>query len=453
MESNLLTHNELDANLPTRFEYVKFASNSFCVKILTSMCLLVLQLPLYSSNFHVMNSFKKQKKTLFLFFLLFCLYFPSIFEGVELDQKKKMRFFCLDFHGSVSADVKDVLEELGHEVVIWMMPGSAYSRWTLGINQDPVKQVSFDAWINGKKGLDLYDNFYERYKDFLMQFDGFIAPFNASLALFYRKSNKPIIVINANRYEIPFSNKIGLWGKLNYFLRDGVRKKRIFIVANNKADKEYLSYYTGLKSIFIPSLCRYTKAHYTGKNDSFILHLNRKKLADDIKNPFPDLISDSLKTPYQWQDLYDYRGIIHFPYQISTMSIFEQYTANVPLFLPSKEFLIQLQKINSRILGEVSYIRVSKRQHLTQIGDLNNLSDPKVIQFWIDHADFYDQENMPHIQYFDSIKHLRVLLENANLDEISKKMAIHNEKRKKRVLIKWQNLLNKISHRIASPNE
>jgi len=34
MASNLLTHNELDANLPTQFEYVKFASNSFCVKIL-----------------------------------------------------------------------------------------------------------------------------------------------------------------------------------------------------------------------------------------------------------------------------------------------------------------------------------------------------------------------------------------------------------------------------------
>jgi hypothetical protein len=35
MEFNISTHNELDANLPTRFEYVKFASNSFYVKILT----------------------------------------------------------------------------------------------------------------------------------------------------------------------------------------------------------------------------------------------------------------------------------------------------------------------------------------------------------------------------------------------------------------------------------
>ena len=29
MSANLLIHNELDENLPTRLEYVKFSSNSF----------------------------------------------------------------------------------------------------------------------------------------------------------------------------------------------------------------------------------------------------------------------------------------------------------------------------------------------------------------------------------------------------------------------------------------
>ena len=45
MGANLLIHNELCINSPTLFEYVKFIHNSFCIKILTPISLLVLQKP------------------------------------------------------------------------------------------------------------------------------------------------------------------------------------------------------------------------------------------------------------------------------------------------------------------------------------------------------------------------------------------------------------------------
>jgi hypothetical protein len=62
----------------------------------------------------------------------------------------------------------------------------------------------------------------------------------------------------------------------------------------------------------------------------------------------------------------------------------------------------------------------------------------------MDHSDFYDEENMPYIQYFDSFDHLKQLLENVNTYEISQKMEQHNRARKEMVLRKWQSVLEKV---------
>ena len=45
---------------------------------------------------------------------------------------------------------------------------------------------------------------------------------------------------------------------------------------------------------------------------------------------------------YKWEDLYKCKAMLHLPYEISTMSIFEQYSANIPLIFPSKVFLKKL---------------------------------------------------------------------------------------------------------------
>lgn len=382
-----------------------------------------------------------------LFSCLFLICFCSVFANESNHApKRKLRFFCLDFHGSVSADVKQIFEELGHEVVIWMVPtfGIGYSRWTLGYENDPVEYVDFFSWINGDKKI--YEQFYERYKDFLNQFDGFIAAYNSSLALFYEKCNKPIIIINAVRYEIPFTNKPILWAELNAFLIDGVQRNKLFIVANNKGDKKYLKYYTDLDSKVIPSLCQYTKAHYSGSKEFFICQPSRDpQFAHYVQQTYPGLINNNLPRPYKWKDLYDYKGIIHFPYQISTMSIFEEYSASVPLFFPSKRFLKELRDRSPEILSEASYFHVFGAAPPTQTDDPNNMLNPDVVQFWIDNADFYDKQNMPYIQYFDSFEHLEHLLKTVDTQAISRKMERYNKKRKEKILKKWELIIEKIT--------
>lgn len=357
-------------------------------------------------------------------------------------EARKLRFFNIDLHIAVIGDLKDIFESLGHEVESKSISGHA---WVLGKDKDKPKVINEKNWEN--LNPEMAEQFYQEYKDYLSQFDGFIVTHATSFALLYEKFNKPIIIVNSTRYENNFVKDPVRWKWLNNFLIKGVNENRIFIISNNKGDQAYLKYYTGLDSELIPNLCLYTKAVYTGKNKGFIMKGVRRRF-----NPSPSLFknpeliqNNQLPKNYKWQELYDFQGVIHFPYNISTMSVFEQYSANVPLFFPSKDFLLKLRAAYPKaILSELSFYQVFKMKPPKEKNNPDNTNDPKVIQKWIDEADFYDQENMPYIQYFDSFSDLENKLENSDLKLISSQMKKHNEQRKKIVYKKWQEILDKI---------
>ncbi len=119
------------------------------------------------------------------------------------------------------------------------------------------------------------------------------------------------------------------------------------------------------------------------------------------------------------------------------MSIFEQYSCNIPLFFPSKNFLYQLIKENKIKLQ-------SKYSKIYPITFKNPLQNNKDFSFWVERADFYDIENMKYITYFDSIEHLNYLLKNSNYTQISKNMEKHNKLRKTKCLEKWKQLIKKV---------
>jgi hypothetical protein len=362
-----------------------------------------------------------------------------------LASERPLKFFSLDLHISVIADLRDIFESEGHEVKSWCISDHT---WVFGKQRDSVEVVNEKTW----KDLDkrMCDRFYERYKDELSQYDAFIVTHNASFALLYEKFNKPIVIVNSTRYENPFTQSPEKWAWLNEYLKSGVKNRKIFIVSNNKGDQAYLKRYTGLDSEVIPSLCLYTRAAYSGKTEGFIgrfpghifKSFAKKQLGSDknlIRKP---------RHGYTWQELYDYQGIVHFPYQISTMSIFEQYSANVPLFLPSKKFILALQKAHPQILCQLSFFKADKAP--SRPGDLNNVNDPQVVAAWVEAADFYDPENMPHIQYFDSFEQLKQILKTADCKTISGQMKAYNEKRKARAVQQWRSVLEKVRSSISN---
>jgi hypothetical protein len=364
------------------------------------------------------------------------------------DRHDRLHLFNLDLHVSAIADVKDVITRWGHRVTDWTQSGHS---WVFGRPHDPVEVVNRGTWEQLDAGMCAA--FHRRYRDELAHFDGFIVTHTPAFALLFVPWNKPIIVVNSTRYEQPFTLREADWRWLDQQLVAGARRGQITLVSNNQGDQAYLRERTSLPSEHIPSLCAYTGARYRGRRRQFVLHTR----VGQSQLGFPPSLQSRVvrldeafrhwglfgRRPYRWQELYDFRGIIHLPYQISTMSIFEQYTANVPLFFPSKKFLFELHRAHpGQVLSELSFFQV---HGVPFHGDgLNRTADPDVVRRWIDLADYYDPENMPHIQYFESFEHLAELLETVDRDEVSERMRAFNQGRQERIVGAWSALLGRV---------
>jgi len=339
-----------------------------------------------------------------------------------------MRLFNLDAHISVIADVEQIFTQLYPDIEItkWSISGHT---WVFGEKRDQIDVVNEKTWklLNH----DLIKKFHQRYDNFLSLFDGFVCGFPPVFALLFEKYNKPIFMVNATRYEMPFC-----WEKnpeMQSFFEERLKamqlKGQLISVSNNKGDRDYLLEATGVESEHIPSLCKYTNASYKPTKDKFVL------FSKAALKPNKQLVHSKDLGNYSWQDLYSYKGIVHVPYEISTMSIFEHYTANVPLFMPTARLLKELLSKN-RIPFNGPYTRSDFPSNLdSMLGD-------KWYEFWVDRADFYDQENMPYITYYDSLAEIPDLLKKTDVEMIHLQMKSHNKQRQVNALQKWQQLIS-----------
>ena len=327
-----------------------------------------------------------------------------------------MKFFNLDLHVSIIEDVKNIFQEIGHVVEGWSISGHT---WVFGKNRDHVDIVNENTW----QGLDqeMCDAFYNRYKNELSDYDGFIVTHTPCFALLYKKFNKPIITVASTRYESPFSGDNEKWDWLNQELVSMIDSGQLIPVANNKYDKFYCEHYTNREWDHIPSLCDYTEAFYNPVKSSCIL-------SSKVGYSIGQCMHIKSLGRYSWDQLYSYKAIVHIPYNASIMSIFEQYTANVPLLFPTIEFGKSLNGYLSELFFNPS-------------GDVpSSMSDDRAIRL----SDFYDKEWMPHINLYNSLDELHELIETIDFNNVSNSMKAFNETRKRNVIGLWEEVLCRI---------
>ena len=335
-----------------------------------------------------------------------------------------MRLFNIDLHISVIADIKNVFKTINPdiEIIDWSLSGH---KWVFNSSPDSVKIITAASWSN--LTLELIERFQEEYDEFLQTFDGFLACHPNSFFLLYEKYNKPIIIINTCRYDLPFC-----WNKNFYMIQEFQERLKIhqaknllYVVSNNLADNEYFKLANPtIETEIIPSLCLYTNMIYN-KN-----HTYTKFLLYTGNIPDHPLIE---KRPhnYKWQDLANYKGIIHIPYEASTMSIFEHLSSGIPLFFPTKQFLKALW--DSGTEKQMNYWGQPPEY----------LEQTKYDEFWLERADFYEFEG---IYYFDSYAELFALLENFEDTKYDTRIE-YIETRKKQVYEKYIELLEIIEKR------
>lgn len=319
-----------------------------------------------------------------------------------------MKFFSMDLHISVIADFKTANPDV--EVIDWCLSGHA---WVMKRQQDYPKIINPHTWMNLNE--QMISDFQKEYDSFLNSFDGFITGHVSAFAMIYEKYNKPILMINTCRYDLPFcwTKNFTMLASFHECLQRLQKANRLLIVSNNRADQIYTYTGTGILPDYNPSLCLYTNTSYSPTKNTFVCYTGNCPEHSLIKKR-PDNFS--------WNDISQYKGVIYFPYEASLMSMFEHYTAGYPMFLPSKQYW----KSNSSNIHSVSKYWGELPDYLCAMGT----------DFWIDNSDVYTLFSSPNTYYFDSIDHLFALLETFEYKQDDRKEYIQSVK------TKWNELMN-----------
>ena len=353
-----------------------------------------------------------------------------------------MRFYNIDMHISVIADIKDVFGRLGHDVYDDSISGHA---WVMNRTINPIYNHLRDRLQTLAKS-----NYGKEFCDknsTLKDYDGFIVTYPPAFTLLYKDYNKPIILYIPIRYEYPWSNDTTQWRTFNDVLRGLYGRGLLYPVANSLYDKEYFEGFTGIPCKYIPSLCEYTGINYAPKS-SKVLYWSRKHIkrvpkqiesVTDYKN--------SRGGQYKWNALGEIMGIVHFPYNSSIMSFFEHYSANIPLFVPSNNLMRELYN-SGDVMSEYSWNRFFNYRTKSQIKfngphDPNDYKNQRSFDHWLRLCDFNNIEWFPVVSTFGSLNELNDITPEM-CSMMSKTMADRQEKRRKKILDLWKDVLSSL---------
>jgi hypothetical protein len=346
----------------------------------------------------------------------------------------------------------------------------------------------------------LKSKFYEMHRNNpeYKRVDAFICSHPAANCQLFMKFGKPIIIYATTRLEFGRHDG-GVWwrqplwneAKGNLMWRQWVedlnvlsKNKRNVISANNLYDVMYIKFFTGIDALYIPSWCGDVNYEfdrirngkrvyspyplYAPSENSFLIgpyrtNLNMKRdgsisnfessfLIDQIRlqqklhNTELHFFSEIFPKGYMYEDLVKFRAIIFIPYQSSTISFFEFYRLNIPLFCPSKSLLIKWHRDNKEFMWERIYGWPTKLAETDKNHSLFNAPNPNSntedsFEFWVKYSDWF---TFPHVQLFDSFEHLMDILKSANFFDISSNMEKHNTEQRRKLVSTWKKIFGDI---------
>ena len=373
-----------------------------------------------------------------------------------------MKYFNLDLHVSVASDVATNLDYLGHTVDENCMSGHwwalnkprAHRGTTLDkrdgrIGYGPINLATWEGifWrpVLPDDTMDVSQEMADKCPE-LASYDGFICCYPPSFAYLYAKFNKPIIMDVPIRYEWPFTANADHWHRWNRYLAAGQDSGQIRLVGNSVYECKYYEWFTGRKMTYISSTCeyidRFSPKWRPGSQEivySMGEHAGCREAAQNV--PGVQFIRDA-KPQYLHSDIAAAKAVVWIPYNCSIMSFFEHYWLNIPIFVPSARFLLELYA-RKCAMSQVSWNYEHTGSLLPCASESINLPDPNHkdgLIHWLDFYDFYNVSEHPHITYFDSWAELKTLLDSVDLQQVSTGMAQQNIRRKERNISAWNTI-------------
>ncbi len=376
-----------------------------------------------------------------------------------ISSSKPLRFFGMDHHHAVLWDVKKLLRPLGVQVdFVWLCDG-----------RDLVNEAIPSEIPGFQSSLDIYrapaeKPFEQATKDYIQEkhYDGILT--SHSLVTCYRlqEIGLPMIHVNSTRFGNDWITNPKKHEILVKKLEELLRQHRLHLVHNNFADRQYFHQFfpwiSPSQEVVIPSLCesllRVRQTMPTPKKifvwDTRLTLLRdtspfMKEFFTRCKQAFGNAIESQAillankgeHLPEGYLD--DYAAVVHIPYNISTMSLFEQVRANIPVWVPSKRLLKQLwaNPKEPNVLSWCSFSPGTEKNAST----MDDIRNPDIIQRYLDLADFYNPETLPLALTFDSIEEFLEKAMTTDYQAMMDKAEETQQNRREDILFAWEQVL------------
>jgi hypothetical protein len=360
-----------------------------------------------------------------------------------------MKFFGISQHISGMADIRGVLASISPAHTVDDLTLSAH-HWVMGREKDRAPMLDGDEWRGAIERKE-WDRFHAEWRDRLDAYDAFLCFYPPAFAFFYQRFDKPIICQVPIRYEYPWHDDPDGWNEFNSYLRAGADGGKIVLCANNPYDAAYMELFLQRPVRYVPSLCEYTGVEWRPERSNVVYYSNEAIPELDGSRFVPK--ARALPRGHQWRDVASFRAIAHFPYNVSTMSIIEQYAMGVPLLFPTLDYAMSLQASGVRLFEQNSWAgtfhaapgsAIVPPRGFPEGHDPNDYADPDSLRYWLRYADYYDPASMPGLTYFSSLEELRAIANEspAFFENAHARMRRLYPQRRQRAIDGWRAIID-----------
>jgi hypothetical protein len=378
-------------------------------------------------------------------------------------KRKPLKLFGIDHHHAVQWDAKQILRALGVQLdFVWLCDGRP------SVNEALPCQIPFF-----QSSLDIYKPPATRplpheTKQFLEaeHYDGVLTSHSLVTCHRFKDLGLPMIHINSTRFGNDWIQDPVKHKALVESIQGLLQSNKLRLVHNNKGDRDYFHQYFPYvqpnQEIILPSLCenilrlRITmpqpKKVLIWDTRQVLLQPNgspfMKELFMKLKAAFDDKVDSQAvllaqKNAYLPEGYLDeYAAVIHIPYNISTMSMFQQVQANIPIWVPSKRLLKELWT-SPKEPNELSWCMFAPGTE-AKASPLDNARDPAVVQHWVDAADFYTPEILPLALQFDSIEELVENVMTTDYQRLMDNAEETQQTRRENIIFAWEQVLTSL---------
>lgn len=380
-----------------------------------------------------------------------------------VSNRKSLKLFGMDHHHAVLWDVKKILRALGVQLdFVWLSDG-----------RDPVNEAMPCQIPGFLSSMDLYrkpvdSSLSEETKNFILE-DGYDAVVTAhSLVTCHRLKDLglPMIHVNSTRFGNDWIQDSQKHAGLVSSIESLLKTNRLRIVHNNHGDRQYLHQYIPHiqtnQEVVIPSLCEslLRLREKVPQEPKILIWDTRQVLLQQDKSPFmkqfymkcKQVLGDKIESqaillaqnqkylPEGYLD--NYTAVVHIPYNISTMSMFEQVRANIPIWVPSKRLLKELWS-NEKEPNELSWCSFAPGSE-AKASTMDHIRDSAVVERWLDCADFYNKEILPLVLEFDSVEEFVDKVFTVDYQCLMTKAEETQQQKREEITFAWEQVLNNL---------